>query len=65
MELPAELNEKIIEFLESLSIIQDSNGQQAFINSAGLDVKLYKQIKFGDAVGQFVKLLVPKLVGFE
>jgi hypothetical protein len=42
MELSAELNAKIIEFLESLPNMQDSPGQQSFINSASLDEEEWK-----------------------
>ncbi len=64
MNISAELNTHIIAFLESLSNIQDIHGQQAFINSAGVESNLSNQITFGVSSGQFVRLLIPKLVSY-
>jgi hypothetical protein len=64
MALSVALHKKIVNFLMSLPNINDSNGQQAFINSAALDDPLQRLIKFPGSPAQFFQLLVPQLVKY-
>ncbi len=64
MELPFELQQRIVKFLAELPNIQDSHAQQALLNSAGLDQQLHKQIPINVPPGQFVELLMPILIQY-
>ncbi len=64
MKLPPELQTQIVDFLISLPIIRDSDGQQAFVDSAGLDSKLYAQISIGKSPNTFIRNLVTTLIRF-
>lgn len=58
MELPGNLQKKIIDFLTSLPNIHDTNSQRSFLSSIALDRQLEDQISFGLSPTQFVQLLV-------
>ncbi len=64
MELPLTLQQKIVDFLISLPTIQDTNSQQAFIQSVGFDSQLLDKINFAASSDQFFKLLIPILLGY-
>ena len=61
MDLPVELNRKIVDFLTSLPNIDDNNMQRVLIYSSGLDEELQHQIQFGNSAAQFSQLLVSTL----
>lgn len=63
MELST-LKQKIVSFLTSFSNLNDSESQQAFIYSSGLDSFLYHQIAFGKPLNQFAPLLVSTLLAY-
>lgn len=65
MKLPAILQNKIIDFLKSLSTLHDSESQRAFIYHAGLDPQLQQQIPFGKPPAQFVPFLISILLDYE
>ena len=58
------LDQKIVEFLEKLPNINDSNNRRAFIYSASLDDKLQTQISFDGSTEQFFQLLVRLLIEY-
>ncbi len=64
MELPVELQQKIVEFLKSAPNIHDSGTQRSIIYNAGLDARLQDQIQFSGSAEQFVSLLVPLLCDY-
>lgn len=64
MELPVDLQKKIVEFLKSVPNIHDSGTQRSLILNAGLDTRLRDQIQFGGSAEQFVSLLVPLLYDY-
>ncbi len=64
MELPLELNQKIIQFLTSLPNIHDSNSRSALIYSASLDERLQNMINASGAPAQFFPQLVPILLNY-
>jgi len=64
MELPFELNEKIVEFLESLPNIHNENGRLVFVLTTGLDERLQMGINFSGPIDQFCQLLVHTLVNY-
>ncbi|MCP4370128.1 MAG: hypothetical protein GY797_18745 [Deltaproteobacteria bacterium] len=64
MEVPVELNNKIVEFLKSLPNIHDSNSQRALLLIAGLDTELQDQIYFSGPPAQFFQLLIPTLLSY-
>ncbi|MCP4395993.1 MAG: TIR domain-containing protein [bacterium] len=64
MSLSRTLQNKIIDFLVSLSVLDGSEGQQAFIYHVGVDQQLHIQIQFGKSRAQFVPLLVSSLTEY-
>ncbi len=64
MQLSYTLNKRIVDFFISLPGINDSNTQQALIQSAGLDSSLLSQIRFNAPSVQFFQLLVPALLQY-
>ncbi len=64
MEIPASLQSKIIEFLQSLPNMDDTRSRQAFIYSIGLDRELTMRISFDDPPSQFVPLVVTILLEY-
>ncbi len=64
MELPGILRKEIIEFFKSLPVTQDSESQQAFIYSVGLDQQLQDLISFGKPAAEFASLLLSKLLQY-
>lgn len=63
-ELPNNLNTRIIEFLESLPNLSDEVGQKAFLEEAGLDAALQKQIRLNVPLAKFVPPLVTTLMKY-
>ena len=64
MELPINLQNKIIDFLKSLPNIDDTKSRRAFIYSVGLDSQLQDQIPFDESPAQFVPLLLSKILRY-
>lgn len=64
MDIPAILRHSIIEFLTNIPNIHDHHGQQAFLDSAGLDTALYNQLHVGEPPKQFVELIVSTLLRY-
>ena len=64
MKLPLELQNKIINFLNSLPNLYDTNGRKAFIYSVGLDSQLIGPLPFDEPIAQFVPLLVSILLDY-
>lgn len=64
MQLPVELQNKIINFLVSLPNIHDGDTQRALIYQAGIDSQLQAQISFGKPPAQFVPSLVSLLLSY-
>lgn len=64
MQLSYALNKKIVDFLVSLPGINDTDKQQALIQSARLDRNLLSQVRFNAASGQFFQLLVSTLLQY-
>ncbi|MBN2266810.1 MAG: hypothetical protein JW725_00520 [Candidatus Babeliaceae bacterium] len=64
MRLPIQLQNEIIEYFECLPIMRDSDGQQALIYQAGLDLRLQTQIPFGKPQAEFAAILVSKLISY-
>lgn len=58
------LEKKIADFLSSLPIIHNADGQRALILSAGLDPHLQNLIKIGIPVAEFVPSLVATLFNY-
>ncbi len=64
MELNADLQKKIIDFLISLPGIKDSYEQQALVLRTGLDKKLQHLIRYEGSAAQFFNVHVPKLIDY-
>lgn len=54
----------IVSLLQTLPSISDNQSRQAFIHSARLDDRLFKQIQFGGSIAQFFENLVPTLADY-
>ena len=59
-QLPATLQNTIIDFLTTVPGIYGNSAQEAFVNSAGFDIELQRQIQFGGSSAQFFNLLVQR-----
>lgn len=64
MDLPAELKNKIIEFLESVPNIQNKNKRYALLYRACSDKELLSQINYDGTTDVFCTLLVSTLVRY-
>ncbi len=64
MELPVELNKKIIEFLTSLPNVHDKKGRTALIMGVALDKKLETQIDYEGKPVDFFQLLIRTLTSY-
>lgn len=57
-KLPMLLQRKIVDFLISIPIVDNDDGQRALIYRVGLDFRLQQQIKFGAPPEQFVQSII-------
>ena len=64
MKLPIKLQKQIIDFLGSLPIIYNGDGQLGLIYEAGLDQELQNQIPVGKPLSQFLPIFVRLLTDY-